>query len=56
MGVVHPGEPQGRDFAATDTHLFRVSPPRAAQGARLGHLRIVRQWAGVYDMTPDRKR
>jgi sarcosine oxidase subunit beta len=55
MGVVHPSEPQARDFSATDTHLFRVARHVLRKAPRLGHLRIVRQWAGVYDMTPDRK-
>ncbi len=55
MGVVHPGEPQGLDHGATDAHLFRVAHHMLRKAPRLGHLRVVRQWGGVYDMTPDRK-
>lgn len=55
MGVVHPDEPQALEHRATDAHLFRVARHVLRKAPRLGHLRVVRQWGGVYDMTPDRK-
>lgn len=55
LGVVDPGEPEGLEHGATDKHLFRVARHVLRKAPRLGHLRVVRQWAGVYDMTPDRK-
>lgn len=55
MGVVHPDQPAGLDLGATDTHLFRVAHHLLRKAPRLGHLRVVRQWGGTYDMTPDRK-
>lgn len=55
MGIVHPDEPQGLDHRASDTHLFRVANHVLRKAPRLGHVRVVRQWGGVYDMTPDRK-
>jgi sarcosine oxidase subunit beta len=55
MGVVHPDQTPGLDLTATDTHLFRVAKHLLRKAPRLGHLRVVRQWGGTYDMTPDRK-
>lgn len=55
MGVVHPDQRPGLDLRASDTHLFRVAHHLLRKAPRLGHLRVVRQWAGTYDMTPDRK-
>ena len=55
MGRANPTEP--RDGRVTSSHEFldemaktidRILPP-------IGNLRIVRQWAGLYTMTPDRQ-
>jgi len=55
MGVVHPDQPPGLDLGASDAHLFRVAHHLLRKAPRLGHLRVVRQWGGTYDVTPDRK-
>jgi sarcosine oxidase subunit beta len=55
MGVVDPDERAVLEQSATDAHLFRAAKYILRKAPRLGHVRIVRQWAGVYDMTPDRK-
>jgi sarcosine oxidase subunit beta len=54
IGAVHPDEPQGMNMGASDTHIGRAARHVLAKAPRLGAARIVRQWAGVYDMTPDR--
>ncbi len=48
-------EDPGVNLAATALSLGRTARTILAKAPRLGHLRVVRQWAGVYDMTPDRK-
>jgi len=55
LGVVDPDEPQGLVHDATDAHLYRIARYMLPKAPKLGELRAVRQWAGVYDMTPDRK-
>jgi sarcosine oxidase subunit beta len=54
IGAVHPDEPQGMNMAASDLHIGRAARHVLRKAPRLGAARIVRQWAGVYDMTPDR--
>ena len=54
-GCLAPAEEPGVNLAATARSLGRTSRTILAKAPRLGHLRVVRQWAGVYDMTPDRK-
>lgn len=54
IGAVHPDEPQGMNMTASDAHIGRAARHILAKAPRLGCTRIVRQWAGVYDMTPDR--
>jgi len=54
-GCLAPGEESGVNLAATAPSLGRTARTILAKAPRLGHLRVVRQWAGVYDMTPDRK-
>src|SRR6185312_10713727 len=54
-GCLAPAEEPGVNLAATERSLGRTSRTILAKAPRLGHLRVVRQWAGVYDMTPDRK-
>lgn len=55
LGAVHPDEPPGLELRASERHLARVAHHILNKAPRLAALRIVRQWAGVYDMTPDRK-
>lgn len=55
MGVVDPAEPEGLNLAASPEALRRTAQVILRKAPRLGHLRVVRQWAGVYDLTPDRK-
>ncbi len=54
IGAVHPNEPQGMNMNASDVHIGRAARHILRKAPRLGSTRIVRQWAGVYDMTPDR--
>jgi sarcosine oxidase, subunit beta len=53
-GCVAPAEIPGVNLAASAEFLGRTARILLAKAPRLGHLRVVRQWAGVYDMTPDR--
>ncbi len=55
MGVVDPDEPPGLNLAASPEALRRTAQVVLRKAPRLGHLRVVRQWAGLYDVTPDRK-
>jgi sarcosine oxidase subunit beta len=53
-GVTDAEEPIGFNQGASSGFLTRTSATIMRKAPRLGHLRIIRQWAGVYDMTPDR--
>jgi sarcosine oxidase subunit beta len=55
MGVVPADEPVGTDLSASAQSLGRTARGILAKAPRLGALRVVRQWAGLYDVTPDRK-
>lgn len=55
MGVVPEHETPGITLAATPEAAIRTATAVLAKAPRLGQLRIVRQWAGMYDVTPDRK-
>ena len=55
MGVVPSDEPVGTDLNASAVSLGRTARGILAKAPRLGSLRVVRQWAGLYDVTPDRK-
>lgn len=54
-GVVDPREPVGLHHASTFRFLRRTASVLLRKAPRLGRLHVIRQWAGVYDMTPDRK-
>jgi sarcosine oxidase subunit beta len=54
-GVVRPDEPEGLNQGSTFNFLQRTASLVLQKAPRLGHLNVIRQWAGVYDMTPDRK-
>jgi len=53
-GVTATDEPAGMNHESSFGFLTRTCATLFAKAPRLGHLRIIRQWAGVYDMTPDR--
>jgi sarcosine oxidase subunit beta len=54
-GVVDPDEPEGLTEEASLGFLGRTARILLEKAPALGELRVVRQWAGVYDLTPDRR-
>lgn len=54
-GVVDPAEPTGMNYESSFAFLRRTASVLVRKAPRLGHLHVIRQWAGIYDMTPDRK-
>lgn len=54
-GVTDPDEPVAMTERSSFAFLRRTSEVLLRKAPRLGHLRVIRQWAGVYDMTPDRR-
>jgi sarcosine oxidase, subunit beta len=54
-GVVADDEPDGMTEEASLAFLARTARVLLAKAPRLGELHVIRQWAGVYDMTPDRR-
>jgi len=55
MGMGHPGEPEGINHQASWQFLRRMAATVTALLPRLAGLNVIRQWAGVYDMSPDRQ-
>ena len=55
IGVTDPDEPLGLNMSVSAKHLARAAEQILNKAPRLSSLRVVRQWAGAYDMTPDRK-
>ncbi len=53
-GVVSPDEPDGMTESSSLKFLGRTARVLLEKAPRLAELRVIRQWAGVYDMTPDR--
>jgi sarcosine oxidase subunit beta len=53
-GATDPGEHAGLDRSSSFRFLGRTGTILLAKAPRLGGLRVIRQWAGVYDITPDR--
>jgi sarcosine oxidase, subunit beta len=53
-GVVDPDEPIRMTEESTPRFLSRTARLVIEKAPRLATLRVVRQWAGVYDTTPDR--
>lgn len=53
-GVTDPGERYGLEQGSSHQFLTRTASVVTEKAPRLAHLRVIRQWAGVYDMTPDR--
>lgn len=53
-GVVDPDEPDGMSELSSLAFLVRTTRMLMQKAPRLGALRVIRQWAGVYEITPDR--
>jgi sarcosine oxidase, subunit beta len=54
-GVVADDEPEGMTEETSARFLARTARVLLAKAPRLGELHVIRQWAGVYDLTPDRR-
>lgn len=52
-GMGDPREPAGMNLGSTMRFLARYSQALTEQLPTLGHLKILRQWSGPYDVTPD---
>lgn len=52
-GMGDPREPAGMNLGSTARFLTRYSQALTEQLPQLGHLKVLRQWSGPYDVTPD---
>ena len=52
-GMGDPAEPEGIEMGSTLRFLARFARAMTACAPSTGSLRVVRQWAGCYDVTPD---
>ncbi len=52
-GMGDPREPGGMNLGSTSRFLTRYSQAITELMPRVGHLKVLRQWAGPYDVTPD---
>jgi heterotetrameric sarcosine oxidase beta subunit len=52
-GMGDPEEPEGIELGTSLRFLARFARAITACAPATGHLRVVRQWAGCYDVTPD---
>lgn len=52
-GVVHPDEPPGINSTSSFDFLSRTASLLIRKMPVLGELTVIRQWAGMYDVTPD---
>lgn len=53
MGVVDPDEPSGVDQRSSWSFLRRTAQLITRKAPALGDLTVIRQWAGMYDVSPD---
>lgn len=53
-GVVDTGEGAGLNQSSTFRFIRRTARVLVGKAPRLAQLRVIRQWSGVYDMSPDR--
>jgi len=53
MGVVDPDEPVAVNQASSAGFLRRTARVLTAKAPALADLTVIRQWAGMYDVTPD---
>lgn len=54
-GVVDTDEPLGFNEGSSLQFLARTARVMTAKAPRLASLRVIRQWAGCYDWTPDKR-
>ncbi len=54
MGVGHPDEPEGYNIKSSWQFLEEMAAKLVSIMPQLGELNVIRQWAGLYDMCPDR--
>jgi sarcosine oxidase, subunit beta len=54
-GVVDSDEPLGFNEGSSFRFLARTARVMTAKAPRLASLRVIRQWAGCYDWTPDKR-
>lgn len=54
MGIGHPDEPEGFDIRSTWQFLQDMANRLVGILPPLAGLNVIRQWAGLYDMCPDR--
>ncbi len=53
MGVVDPNEPEGVEQTSTAAFLRRTASIITRKAPCLADVTVIRQWAGMYDITPD---
>jgi sarcosine oxidase subunit beta len=53
MGVVDPAEPAGVEQRSTPAFLQRTAAVITRKAPALADATVIRQWAGMYDITPD---
>jgi sarcosine oxidase subunit beta len=53
MGAVDPDEPAGVDQSSSWAFLQRTAALMTRKAPALGKVTVIRQWAGMYDITPD---
>jgi sarcosine oxidase, subunit beta len=53
MGVVDPAEPSGVNQNSSAAFLRRTASMMVRKAPALGDVTVIRQWAGMYDVTPD---
>jgi sarcosine oxidase, subunit beta len=53
MGVVDPDEPQGVDQRSSWDFLRRTASLMTRKAPALADVSVIRQWAGMYDVSPD---
>ena len=53
MGVVDPDEPAGVQQASTPAFLRRTAALVTQKAPALANATVIRQWAGMYDVSPD---
>jgi sarcosine oxidase, subunit beta len=53
MGVVDPGEPAGVEQASSAAFLRRTASVITRKAPALADATVIRQWAGMYDISPD---
>jgi sarcosine oxidase subunit beta len=53
MGVVDPAEPPGIDQRSSWDFLGRTAAMMVRKAPALADVSVIRQWAGMYDITPD---